>query len=103
MEKCFSSLYCSLKERRKSGCLKFFHLFLEFQNFVHIELNQHDIAIQAHMGNNRRDDPFGLLIQERQDQAGSEVKQQMRKIKVNQSEHQCTDRCCEKEIGRLVQ
>lgn len=85
------------------GLLQIFHLFDEGFDFVHIELDEHDVAVQQDVRDNRGEDALGPLIEGCQDQSGREVEQEMRELEMDEREDECRDGRGDPEVHRLVQ
>lgn len=85
------------------GLLQVFHLFDEGFDLVHIELDEHDVAVQQDVRDDRGDDALGPLIKGCQDQSGREVEQKMRELEMDEREDQCRDGSGNPEVHRLVQ
>lgn len=83
--------------------LQVFHLFDEGFDLVHIELDEHDIAVQQDVRDDRGEDAFGPLIEGCQDQSGREVEQKMRELEMDEREDECRDGRGDPEVHRLVQ
>lgn len=83
--------------------MQIFHLFDEGFDFVHIELDEHDVAVQQDVRDDWGKDALGPLIEGCQDQSGREIEQEMRELEMDECEDERRDGCGDPEVHCLVQ